>query len=146
MDEWLSSPRTLALDYPSWHIIMGETVLEFCTEFSPSLANTFDVWLDCGDLLDWISMEYPRRRYESERRVVPTELLNADACRAFGLLAKAGFGGSAFVSASTDSTLVQDAAVACGNGRGALIVSVKKAGEETWTISARGIGGSVDEP
>lgn len=133
----------VTLDYPSWHMTMGEIVLAACREHSPDLSDDFDVWFDCGPLLDWISTEYPRRRYSPGYRVVPTELMNADACRAFGLLAKAGFGGSAFAVGSTDAALVLVSAAAHRGERGALIIRVSRSSTGGWAVTSTAMPGAV---
>jgi hypothetical protein len=133
----------VALDYPSWHMTMGEIVLAACRQHSPDLADDFDVWFDCGPLLDWISVEYPQRRYSPGYRVVPTELMNADACRAFGLLAKAGFDGSAFAVGATDPALVRVAANAHDRERDALIISVRRTPAGTWDVTSSALSGDA---
>lgn len=132
----------IPLDYPSWHVTMGEIVLAACRLHSPDLADDFDVWFDCGPLLDWISVEYPRRRYSPGYRVVPTELMNADACRAFGLLAKAGFDGSAFAVGAADPALVRVAASAHDGERTALIIRVQRTPSGTWDVTSSASSGN----
>jgi len=74
---------------------------------------------------------------------VPTELMNADACRAFGLLAKAGFDGSAFAVGATDPTLVRIAANAHDGERDALIISVRRTPAGTWDVTSSALSGDA---
>lgn len=141
MNSIITESRELTLDYPSWHMAVGEVLTEFCTSLAPDFDDTFDVWFNCGDLLDWISLEFPRRRYESDARVTPTEMLNADACRAFGQLAKAGFAGSAYAIAATDDATIQDTVLASSRSRDALIVTIERTGPSSWRMSARYVPG-----
>ncbi len=135
--------RDLTLDYPSWHTAVGEVLTGFCTTLSPNLYNSFDVWFNCGELLDWISLEFAQRRYERSRRVTPTEMLNADACRAFGQLAKAGFAGSAYAVASSDKRTIQETAIASSRGRDVLIVQIERSDRSSWRMSAITVSGQL---
>lgn len=141
MNENIGAARELTLDYRSWHVEVGKVITEYSKKEEPALYGTFDIWFDCGDLLDWISLEFVRRRYEGTRKITPTEMLNADGCRAFGQLNKAGFSGSAFVVASKTPRLIQELAKVSSVGRSVLLISIINIGNSSWSMTARTIWG-----
>ena len=132
----------IELRYPEWHAIVGRILVRLRDQFFGSSRADFDIWLDCAPLLDWISLQYALRSYD-DKPVLPTEMLNADASRAFGRLCRKGFTGSCYVVASEDSALVEQMVTATSQSRSWLHVQIFREPEGAWAICARAFDSSL---
>ncbi|QBJ98007.1 hypothetical protein ERC79_20235 [Rhodococcus sp. ABRD24] len=101
------STQITDLDLLNWHSAVGKPIASYIDGLSVGSEKLeAALVLVAPDLIDWAADEYARVE-RSERAALPTEVLNADGCRAFGRATRLGWHGPGLVTASSQSTAIE---------------------------------------
>ncbi|WP_420879091.1 hypothetical protein [Rhodococcus sp. (in: high G+C Gram-positive bacteria)] len=101
------STQIAGLDLLNWHSAVGKLIASYIDGLDVG-EQRFEaaLVLVAPDLIDWAADEYARVE-RSERAALPTEVLNADGCRAFGRSTRLGWHGPGLVTACSQAAAIE---------------------------------------